>query len=144
MERTSTLQRGLVGKASQIVTAEDTASSLGSGLVAAFSTPKLLALIENASVAAVKEHIPGNRTTVGVEVHLKHIAATPVGMRVHAESELVEVRDRKLVFKADAWDEKEKICEASHTRVVVYSEHFEQRLKKKATQESNSSTENKI
>jgi fluoroacetyl-CoA thioesterase len=131
-EIAATLRKGLMGEASQTVREEDTASSLGSGLVAAFSTPKLVALIENASVNAVKESIPGNATTVGVEVHVKHIAATPVGMRVHAKSELVEAEDRRLLFRAEAWDDKEKIGEASHTRILVNFGRFEDRLKKKA------------
>jgi fluoroacetyl-CoA thioesterase len=132
MREASALHKGLVGEVSRIVTEADTASSLGSGLVSALSTPKLLALIENASVEAVKERIRSNQTTVGVEVHLRHIAATPVGMRVRAKSELVEAKDRKLVFKVEAWDDKEKIGEASHTRIMVDSERFDERLRKKA------------
>ncbi len=128
-----TSRKGLVGEASLLVTQADTAASLGSGLVSGFSTPTLVTLIETASVAAIREYMPPGQTSVGIEVNLKHLAPTPVGMRVRAKSELVEIEGRQLKFEVEAWDEREKIAEGIHKRALVDSVRFDQRLKAKAT-----------
>lgn len=122
---------GLVGETTQVVTTENTASRWGSGLVAGFSTPAMVALMENAAFGATKDLLPDGQTTVGVEVNIKHLAATPVGMTVQARAELTRMDGRKLFFKVEAWDDAEKIGEGTHTRFIVDVARFDKRLNEK-------------
>jgi fluoroacetyl-CoA thioesterase len=122
---------GIVGENSELVTAENTAARWGSGLVAGFSTPAMVALMENAAFAATKDLLPKGQTTVGVEVNIKHLAATPVGMTVRARAELLQVDGRKLLFKVEAWDDAEKIGEGTHARFIVDVARFDKRMAEK-------------
>jgi fluoroacetyl-CoA thioesterase len=125
------LTLGLVGESNAIVTEQLTAASHGSGLVPAFATPAMIALMENASVAAIQKHLNAGQTSVGVEVNVKHLAATPVGMRVRARSEVIAVDGRRVSFKVEAWDDKEKIGEGTHARVIVDDARFKERISQK-------------
>lgn len=122
---------GLVGETTELVTSENTAYRWGSGLVEGFSTPAMVALMENAAFGATKDLLPVGQTTVGVEVNIKHLAATRVGMTVRARAELVEVEGRKLLFKVEAWDDAEKIGVGTHTRFIVDVSRFDKRLNEK-------------
>ncbi len=122
---------GLVGEASQMVTKEATAAHWDSGLVASFSTPGLVALLENAAFNALKTALPETQTSVGTEICVKHLAATPVGMTARARAEATAVEGRKITFKVEAWDDAEKIGEGTHTRFVVELERFNQRFEQK-------------
>jgi fluoroacetyl-CoA thioesterase len=126
------LMVGLVGTASELVTAESTAAHWGSGLVASYATPAMIGLMENAAFNATKPLLPATQTTVGIEVNVKHLAATPQGMRVRARAELLQVDGRKLWFKVEAWDDAEKIGEGTHARFIVDLERFKQRFAEKA------------
>ena len=123
---------GLIGETEHTVTDQDTAARWRSGLVDAYSTPTLIGLAENACVIAVEKHLNDNQTSVGIEVTVKHLAATPVGMTVKAKAELVEVDGRRLKFRVEAWDEKEKVCEGWHSRAIVDRSRFVDKLKQKA------------
>ena len=125
------IQSGLVGESSEIVTDELTAASYDSGLVSAFATPAMVGLMESAAFLATKEYLPEGQTTVGVEVNIRHLAATPVGMQVHARAELVRVDGRRLFFAVEAWDEVEKIGEGTHTRMLVDEARFNARFEEK-------------
>ncbi len=125
------LQPGLIGESSQVVTDQLTAALYGSGLVPAFATPAMVALMENASVAAIQKHLGAGQTSVGVEVNVKHLAATPVGMRGRARSEVTAVDGRRVSFKVEAWDEREKIGEGTHQRVIVDDARFKERMAQK-------------
>jgi len=127
------LEPGLIGEAEWEVTEEVTAARWGSGLVPVLGTPALVALMEQAAVAALEGHLPPDQTSVGVRVDVRHLAATPVGMRVRARAELVAVDGRRLTFHIEAWDETERIGEATHKRVVVERERFLQRVREKRT-----------
>ena len=122
---------GLIGEATALVSAENTAARWGSGMVAGFSTPAMIGLMENAAFAATKDLLPPTQTTVGVEVNIKHLAATPVGMTVRAHAELAHVDGRKLLFKVEAWDDVEKIGEGTHARFVVDVARFNKRMGEK-------------
>lgn len=122
---------GLTGESSELVTTENTASRWGSGLVAGFATPAMIALMENAAFAATKDILPEGQTTVGIEVNVKHLAATPVGMNVRARAELTRVEGRKLFFNVEAWDDVEKIGEGTHVRFVADVTRFAQRMSDK-------------
>jgi fluoroacetyl-CoA thioesterase len=119
------------GEASRVVTGQDTAARLGSGLVEAYSTPSMVALMESASVAAIQAHLREGQTSVGIEVNIKHLAPTPVGMRVRARASLLEINGSRLKFRVDAWDDKEKIGERLHVRAVLDAARFDQRLRQK-------------
>ena len=127
----SEVKVGLIGETEHTVTDQDTAARWRSGLVDAYSTPTLIGLAENACVIAVEKHLNDDQTSVGIEVSVKHLAATPVGMTVKAKAELVEVDGRRLKFRVEAWDEKEKVCEGWHSRAIVDRSRFVDKLKQK-------------
>jgi fluoroacetyl-CoA thioesterase len=122
---------GLTGELSEIVTDELTASALGSGLVPALATPAMIALMENASVSAIREYLEVGETSVGIEVNVKHFAATPVGMRVRARAEVLSVDKRRVTFRVEAWDGKERIGEGTHVRAIVDEARFKERIAQK-------------
>lgn len=128
----SEVKVGLIGETEHTVTDQDTAARWRSGLVDAYSTPTLIGLAENACVIAVEKHLNDDQTSVGIEVSVKHLAATPVGMTVKAKAELVEVDGKRLKFRVEAWDEKEKVCEGWHSRAIVDRSRFVDKLKQKA------------
>ncbi|RDV84224.1 thioesterase family protein [Ammonifex thiophilus] len=113
------LSVGLRGTATWMVKEEDTAIVQGSGTVPVLATPRLLALMEAAAVAAVAGALPPEATTVGVKAEIEHLAPTPVGMEVTAVAELVEVEGRRLVFRVEARDQVEVIGRGRHERVLV-------------------------
>jgi predicted thioesterase len=123
---------GLVGQSEMVVCEENTARHLGSGSVDVLATPEMIRLMEKAAVAAVDHLLPDGYRTVGVEVNVRHLAATPLGMRVRVQAELVAVEGRKLTFRVEAFDEVEKIGEGEHRRVIIDLERFEERVKAKA------------
>jgi fluoroacetyl-CoA thioesterase len=132
--KTIELKPGLIGEASELVTEQHTASKWGSGLVVAFATPAMVGLMESASVAAIENNLVAGTTSVGIELSVKHLAPTPIGMRVTARAELLSVHGRRLEFKVEAWDEKEKIGEGTHWRAVVDAGKFMERVREKTAQ----------
>jgi fluoroacetyl-CoA thioesterase len=115
---------GLTGVAHTTVTEANTAAAVGSGGIAVFSTPMMIALMENAALQAVQPHLAEGESTVGTVVHIKHMAATPLGMQVRAVARLDAVEGRRLLFTVEAFDEVEKIGEGSHERFVIQVERF--------------------
>lgn len=122
---------GLEAESSEIVTLELTAASHDSELVAAYSTPALVGLMETAAHHAVQPHLPSGQTSVGVEIHIKHLAATPVGGRVRARALVTQVEGAMIHLQLEAWDDVEKIGEGVHTRFVVERERFYKRFEQK-------------
>jgi predicted thioesterase len=115
---------GLSAEISLTVAESDTAARWGSGLVPVFGTPALVGLMEAAAVKALEGQLEQNQTTVGGRIDVRHLAATPVGMQVRARAELVKVEGRKLTFQINAWDQAEKIGEATHERFVIDTAKF--------------------
>lgn len=118
------LQPGQSTEIEFTVSETETAAHLGSGSLAVYATPALVALMENAAVQALEGHLPAGHTTVGGKIDVRHLAATPVGMKVRAHAELVEAQGRKLTFRIKAWDEVELIGEADHVRFLVEEDAF--------------------
>lgn len=118
------LSPGLSGEARRTVTPEMTASALGSGDVPVLGTPGLLALMEEAAVAALRGNLPEGRTSVGARVTLEHIAPTRLGAEVCAVARLVAVEGRRLRFECEAFEGDKPIGHAAHERVVVDREAF--------------------
>jgi len=116
------LMPGLKGRADKTVGSENTAKTMGSGLLDVFATPALVAMMEEAAVNALV--LEEGQSSVGVSLDIKHSAATPVGMKVWAQAELIEVDRRRLVFKVEAFDEKEVIGSGIHERFLIDAEKF--------------------
>ena len=117
-----------MSETTKVVTEDLTASAFGSGLVRAFATPAMIALMENASVNAIRQYLPPGQTSVGVEVNVKHLAATPIGMRVRVRSTVLSAEKRRVTFQVEAWDEKERIGEGTHVRAIVDEARFNDRI----------------
>ena len=92
----------------------------------------MIMLLEEAALSAVEKYLTPGHKTVGTQLNIDHIAATPVGMRVVAHAEVAEIKGRKLIFKVWADDESERICEGTHERIVVELERFDKRIASKA------------
>lgn len=122
---------GLTAELTLLVTESDTAAKFGSGLVPVFGTPALVGLMEAAAVKALEGHLPEQRATVGGRIDVRHLAATPIGMTVRARADLTAIEGRKLTFQIEAWDEVEKIGEATHERFVIETEKFVARAQAK-------------
>lgn len=124
----SGLRVGLIGEAISTVTIEQTALKMGSGAFRVFATPALIALMESAAVAAIASNIPKDHASVGIEVHIKHISATPIGENVVAMAEVTRIDDKRVYLEVRAWDENELIGIGTHIRYVVEVSEFESRL----------------
>ena len=119
------LEVGLLGKQEIVVTEEQTAKVYGSGSLRVFGTPAMIALMENTALKSVAPYIGEGNGTVGTQLNVKHVAATPVGMKVSCETKLVEVDGRRLVFEVKAYDECGLIGEGTHERFIVAEEKFQ-------------------
>ena len=122
---------GLRGEAGLVVCGEHTAPRVGSGAVSVLATPVMINLMEAAVLAAVERFLPPGYQSLGTLLNVRHIAATPVGMRVTAVATLEKVDGRTLAFRVEAHDERELIGDGTHERVVVNVEKFDQRVKRK-------------
>jgi fluoroacetyl-CoA thioesterase len=125
------LQPGLSGDARIVVERAHLASTLGSGSLDVLATPALIALLEQAAVACVEGRMPDGSTSVGVHVDVRHTAPTPLGVAVTATAELIEVNDRRLVFRVSASDPTETIGEGTHERAIVDASRLLARAKAK-------------
>ena len=123
------LKTGLTGREQTIVSRSKSAKEMGSGSLEIFATPALCALMEAAAVNSLSGCLDVGKTTVGISMNLKHTAPTALGMTVGAESELVEIDGRRLVFKITAYDKAGVIGTAEHERMIVDSDRM---LKKAA------------
>ena len=115
---------GMSGCVSTSVEREDTALEVGSGSLLVYATPCMVALMEGAACEAIAEAIPEEKTTVGIELNISHLAATPVGMDVRAEAEVTAVDGNVITFSVTAYDEAGKIGEGTHKRAIVTAQRF--------------------
>ncbi len=115
-----------------LVTGEVAINFLGVEGARVLSTPHLIGFLEMTSRNLIKQYVGPGEDSVGVVVNVKHLAATPIGMRVRLESEIVSVNDRRVVCRVAAWDEQEKVGEGTHERFVVNVERFAERVRAKA------------
>lgn len=122
------IETGIKGHLEQTVTPELTADRVGSGLVRVFATPMMIAMMESTCHTSVAPFLAEGETTVGTLVNVTHSSATPVGMKVWCDSELVEVDRRRLVFKVTAHDERGVIGEGRHERFVVDTARFQAKV----------------
>ncbi len=113
------LEVGLKGNLKETVSESLTASHIGSGTVRVLATPIMIALMEKCCMETVKPHLEDGQDTVGTHVNVSHVSATPVGMDVRIECELIEIDRRRLVFKVIANDERGLIGEGLHERFII-------------------------
>ncbi|MCT8977478.1 thioesterase family protein [Clostridium sp. CX1] len=123
------VKEGMTATMEICVTENDTASKLGSGNLDVFSTPSMIALMENTCKSSVDLHLPFGYTTVGIELNVRHIKASPIGVKIRCKASLIEVDRKKLLFNVRAWDEKGIIGEGVHARYIVNSEEFMRKVK---------------
>ena len=115
---------GMKGTAQNLVEREDTALEVGSGSLLVYATPCMVALMEGAACNAIEEALDESKTSVGTQLNISHLSATPVGLEVTAEAEITAVEGNTLTFKVTAYDEKGLIGEGTHTRVIISSQRF--------------------
>jgi len=127
------LTTGRKGRAETAVTASHTAAHVGSGQLPVFATPMMIALMENAAVNALQSDLEPGESTVGVHIDVSHDAATPVGMTVWAEAELIEIHGRTLTFSVIAYDEVGPIGKGTHQRCLIQNERFLKKAQSKRT-----------
>jgi Predicted thioesterase len=126
------IEPGLVNETKIIVTDEITAAaSSGPRMAPVLSTPQLVRLMESTAHNTIVDLLEPSQSSVGAEISIKHMAATPVGMAVRIRAELLEVDGRRLRFRVEAWDEIEKIAEGEHERFIIDWERFIARVEKK-------------
>jgi predicted thioesterase len=111
---------------------ENTAESWGSGGLPVFATPSMIALMEFTALSVVEPFLPEGCSTVGTEINVRHLAASPVGMKITCKAELVEADRRRLVFRVEAFDEAGKIGEGTHGRFIIENERFMKKIQEKA------------
>lgn len=123
------LEKGLSAQSTTTVVAENTAVQMGSGDMAVFATPAMVALMENAAMQAVAPHLEAGMTTVGSEMNTSHIKPSGLGATITATAVLTAVEGRKLTFTVGARDAEGLIGEGVHVRFVADRERFMQKVK---------------
>lgn len=118
---------GMKAEVSTLVEREDTAAEVGSGSLLVYATPCMVALMEGAACEAIAEALGDNQTSVGTELNIKHVSATPVGLEVRAEAEVTAVEGRVISFDVKAYDEAGLIGEGTHKRAVISTQKFLER-----------------
>ncbi len=134
-ESTSNIKVGTQGIAELVVGEEHTAPRVGSGKIRVLATPVMINLIEAAALEAAEHLLPPGHQSLGTLLNVKHIAATPVGMKIRAQAIVTKVEGRNIFFDVTAEDEKETIGGGTHERVVVNVERFDKRVQRKISGE---------
>lgn len=125
------LRVGMELKKDYTVTRSDTARANGSGGLEVLATSTLISWLEMAAYEMGVLCLPDHMTTVGVQVNLNHISATPVGMKVRVKIVLKEIDNRKIVFSLEAWDTAQRICYGDHERFIVEKTPFMEKVLEK-------------
>jgi predicted thioesterase len=113
------VQPGATAEVEMTVTPDRSADAMGNKGVMVLATPFLIGLLENAAIAVIQQAVPPGAGTVGTMVEMRHLAATPVGMKVRAKATLLETDGNRFLFQVEAHDEVEKVAEAKHERFLV-------------------------
>ena len=115
---------GMKGEVATLAEREDTAKEVGSGSLLVYATPCMVALMEGAACEAIQEALSDSQTTVGTELNIQHISATPVGLEVRAEAEVIAVEGKVITCEVKAFDEAGEIGKGTHKRVIVNTQKF--------------------
>ena len=122
---------GLKGRAETDVNEGNTAQAACSGALPVFGTPFMCALMEEAAWKSIAPHLDAGQSTVGTRLEVTHDSATPVGMKVWAESEVTQVDGKRIVLNVTAYDEKGLIGKGTHERFIIQNERFVQKAQRK-------------
>lgn len=125
------LHPGIRGEGSLLVTHDRTAAVVGSGKLAVFATPSMVALMEKTALETVQPYLDAGQGTVGTRIDVSHVAATPEGMTVRAECELTEVDGRRLMFRVAAYCGDELLGEGVHERFIISEQRFMEKVQAK-------------
>ncbi len=125
------IEIGLKGTKEMVVERKDLASFVGNIGADVLATQRIVVLMERAAMNAIEGLLPEGKMTVGTTINMKHLAATPLGVRVRAEARLTEIDGRRLVFEVMVYDEFEKIAEGENGRFIVSVEKFLEKIKMK-------------
>lgn len=125
------LKEGMTGHQETIVTVENTAKTMKSGTLDVFATPAMIALMEQTAYESVAGELEEGYGTVGTMLNVKHVSATPLGMKVTCESTLTKIDGRALTFEVKAFDERGLIGEGTHERFLVQNEKFQAKANNK-------------
>ena len=125
------LPPGIKHQIERTVTEEYTATHVGSGKAAVLATPVMILFMETAAMEAVQDRLPPGHQTVGIHVDVRHIAPTPVGMKVTISAELIQVEGRVLTFQVSARDEQETVGTGTHQRAIIDLARFQGRVQAK-------------
>jgi fluoroacetyl-CoA thioesterase len=128
---TERIKPGLKGTSELLVAEEHTAPRVGSGRVHVLATPVMINVIEAAALAAIEHLLPEGYQSLGTRLDIRHFAATPVGMRVRAEVEVLKIEGRTVTFRVSVADEKEPVGDGTHERMVVNVSRFDVRVQDK-------------
>ena len=115
---------GMSGTVSTLTEREDTALEVGSGSLLVYATPCMVALMEGAACEAINATLPEDKTTVGIELSIRHTSATPAGLEVTANAEVIAVDGSIITFRVTAEDESGPIGEGIHKRAVISTQRF--------------------
>lgn len=115
---------GMKGEVSTLVEREDTAKEVGSGSLLVYATPCMVALMEGAACEALGDVLGEDKTSVGIELNIQHLSATPVGLEVRAEAEVTAVEGKIITFQLTAYDEAGEIGKGTHKRAIVPIQKF--------------------
>lgn len=137
--RSSSIEPGMVAEATQEVTYELTALHVGSGDLQVYATPAMAALVEQTCMSMVTPLLPNGQTSVGTELHIRHLAPTPMGGMVRIRAEVVAAQNNLITFNARIWDEVELVGEVDHQRVVIEVDRFMRRVDAKYIERDESS-----
>lgn len=119
------LETGIKGHCEMTVQEKNTAVVIGSGTLQVLATPCMIALVEETAWKSVAGELEAGCASVGTSLNVKHLSASPVGMKIWCDTELTEVDNRRLVFNVEVFDEAGKIGEGTHERFVIQSEKFQ-------------------
>ena len=122
---------GMKGRAEAVVNQDNAAVTAGSGTLPVFATPWMCALMEKASWTAVAPGLEPGESTVGTRLNITHDSATPLGLKVWAESQVTAVDGRRIEFQVTAYDERGLIGQGTHERFVIQNERFLAKTAKK-------------
>ena len=125
------LELGIKGYQEEIVTPELLACHIGSGTVRVFATPLMITLMERTCRLSVQPYLDAGFETVGTHVNVSHVSATPQGMKVWCDSELIGIDGRRLTFRVVAQDSKGIIGEGTHERFIIRRQRFLEKVEAK-------------
>jgi fluoroacetyl-CoA thioesterase len=119
---------GMTAEKTVTVTSEMTVSHFVANMPQVYATPMMILHMEMASGSAIASHLPEGFVSVGMDVKVRHLAATPVGRNVRAISRVIKIDPKSVVFEVEAWDRDRKIGDGTHRRGIVNVLEFEKRF----------------